>query len=600
LNSTKKIELWKHQTAAKKSMTDYFLTGRKKRGCVVLPTGSGKTVTAWAFLKERVDKGESVLWVVHREYLIKQAIDGMHKLGVTQEHGLWTAKEKDSSKPITFAMILSTRKLSGHFDWVVFDEAHRAAAQSYLNLEDRITYKKKLGLTATPERLDQKELELGDIIYQISFRELVNRGILAKPQITIIHTGESPTVEMSGGDIAKRSLQLFNTTDRNELIARAINEHPEWGKTLVFACDIEHVEALSSKTDDSRHPAIIHSKLSRTERDENLRAFSSGDVQTLFNCEVFTEGYDEPTIQTIIMARPTVSKSLWVQMVGRGARVLPDKRTFNLIILLDDVGKYEYLVNEWVMENIPEEDLTGDLAFMTKAGRAKKGLQKLGAPIPADMSYLSTIIAILRVAKNFPGNPYGYHPLDLDRLKCLHLLDEHFKGTPWAEVNRGDIVDGSYGYCVPSGEFTIYEWRAIAWAYYYHKIKKQKENPEHKPFWSLMYLDHDKCKISDAPTQYKEAIRRNIDFNDRVATQITMNHDSYLKAISKTIGENEPRTASFSHSVTSFQITNRVAFMNTRLQSAQGGVQRYISLVAQQVRKDLEDDHIPVILRIKR
>lgn len=473
---------------------------RGKKGTLVLPTGGGKTFTAWNFLKDELDAGKKILWVIHRWYLAEQCIEGMERNGIKNTVSFWNAEEKDDSGDVVIAMIMSTRNLTGDYDWVIYDECHRAAALSYKNLESQINFVRKMGLSATPERLDSKDLDLGNIFYQISFRELVDLGFLSEPDVQIIHTGQTFQFTLSGGDISKRALKKLNNPERNKAImTEVLKDGVENRKILIFGVDIEHICELRDIVEEKFEGKcfFVHSKLSKKERDSNLIAFGKAKSAVLCNCEVFTEGYDQPDITDIVMGRPTVSKSLWVQMVGRGARIIKGvKDSFKLWIPIDDLNKYSWLARDWCLTegNI---DIQGEVTNVEERTKVvEEACREMAVELPKiSRTEKLTMVGIVATLGLYKGAERQTYVITEDRFKCLSLLKYYFNEQPTNETTK-DYVELSYAYCVTAGEFTVKEWKDISWAYYYSRIKGSKFTQGTKSIWAEKWVY--KPKVSDA------------------------------------------------------------------------------------------------------
>jgi len=243
----------------------------------------------------------------------------------------------------------------GAIDMVVVDEAHHAVANSYRN-----TLKKACGLqaryvgvTATPFRGDGQGLAgfgFDDIVKGPSVPELIKAGFLVRPQffieklidtsgVSVATFGDFDTSELSLKARAATDSIVYHFLDKAAIVQTGTGEtdkkkkkkkkgapEVEVRKTLFFAVDVKHsmelCEALKAKGIRAEH---IDGTTPQAERDAILERFRTGDVQCLTNCEVATEGFDAPACSAVVLARPTMSRPLYMQMVGRGLRVAPGK-----------------------------------------------------------------------------------------------------------------------------------------------------------------------------------------------------------------------------------------------------------------------------------
>jgi superfamily II DNA or RNA helicase len=596
-----------YQEDAVKALTEGFK--KAKKGTLVLPTGGGKTFTAWRFLKSYLEKGKKILWVVHRDYLISQCIEGMKNNGINASYSLWTADEKDDSGDVVIAMIMSTRTLQTEFDWIIYDECHRAAALSYKNLEKRVKHKYKLGLSATPERLDKKELDLGEILYQISFAELVDLSFLAKPDIRVIKTGQKFQFTVSGGDISKQSLKKLNNSDRNHVILKHVLEQGVEGrKILVFGVDIDHVKKLKSLVEKVAPGVcfLVHSKQSKAERAEALSKFGEESPKALCNCEVFTEGYDQKDITDIVMARATVSRALWVQMVGRGARIIPGiKDSFKLWIPIDDINKYSWLAREWCLSEA-NTDIRGSI------GDPKYTIEKVeeaAKKLNVELKDLSTseklvIVGIITATGNYRGAEREVFTVTEDRFKCLKILAYYFRNQP--EPSEGDdlksYIEGSYAYCVTAGEFRISEWKALAWPFYFRWFKGRKVTSGGRTTWSQMYVNKPDIDQSEIKETFEENTSIVVEINERVATKV-QEAGGFKPFWNSIIDEARPyippSSIWVSKRVKKIVFRDRSLILQTDIKKFKPSITHFSQVIGYIFSQRIEDDNMTVNTRLK-
>lgn len=360
LTSTFALNIRPYQTEALKALTAAFRLHSKV--ILALPTGSGKTFVAVKWLCDHVlHTGGTVVWVAHRTELLSQAYATFLKLlppHLASEVTWWAGgKPKNQYGKVILVSIGAAKTFPPiSVDTLVIDEAHHEPAQTYQDLQNRISFSKNLGLTATPKRLDAKSLNYEAIAYQKTFISLVREKWLARPDPVLPQTGLSFELDVRMDDFSDESLCYLDNDSRNDFIAQhwATNSG-KYGRTLVFAINREHARRL---TESFRAAAprttvdyIISGEGNASDREVKVSLFKSGKIDVLINCRIFTEGFDCPDIKTIFLTRPTLSVALYLQMIGRGTRITPAKTSFYLVDFQDCLGRFQHqLITPWILE----------------------------------------------------------------------------------------------------------------------------------------------------------------------------------------------------------------------------------------------------------
>ena len=375
------IELYDHQTAACTKLVNWNNTATgNPAGLLVLPTGGGKTLTATYWLMQKIlSHGKKILWIAHTYSLLEQAyhsfemvcykniaiggknsysyriVSGMHcsAYSINPDDDIVIASKASLSveKPAFRAWLEKNRD---NFYFII-DEAHHAPARGYRNLiDDMRKYGGKffmLGLTATPFRTDEEEtggwmkkVFPDDILYRISISDLISREILSKPNFErkntdvdmkklfednnatdvynrIIHNKD---FDIGGnGKAAKRAAALIaKNHERNAFIVGTYkNNAAKYGKTLVFALNQAMAKVLYEyfQAAGVRVGCVISSYGSYA-NEQTITQFKNDEIDVLVNVNIVTEGVDVPNVQTVFLTRPTKSKILMTQMIGRGLR----------------------------------------------------------------------------------------------------------------------------------------------------------------------------------------------------------------------------------------------------------------------------------------
>lgn len=294
-----------------------------------MATGTGKTRTASQIIRDRQTTGNA-LFLVHRDELINQFRDSF---------GEPTGKIKADESVIMPVTCGSVQTMSRrHYDpdtfsTVIVDEAHHSVSDSYLKVLNQFPAAKVLGLTATPTRSDKRELsKLYDgIAYEYGLRQAVNDGYLCP----LVARTVPLDIDLSGVKVTVGDFELSGIAETLrpylDKIADAIKEYAADRKTIVFlplvSISQEFAEILRSKGIDARE--VNGNSPDRTETLEWFKDAGKGSV--LCNAMLLTEGYDCPSIDCVVVLRPTKVSSLYSQMIGRGTRVYPGKK--NLLIL---------------------------------------------------------------------------------------------------------------------------------------------------------------------------------------------------------------------------------------------------------------------------
>lgn len=299
-----KLLLRDYQEAAVTSALTYLAKGIDP--LIVAPTGAGKTIIASEIIKRwQIDNNRRCFFVAHRKELIEQAQATIDRNGVNA-----LAISVFSSN---FCDITEDEKANS---LLIFDEAHHAVASSWTKFVNEFRGP-KVAVTATPDRLDRQKLESVGFVtsYEISIRTLIEQGHLVKP------LAQKMPVEMS-------MIRMRGYDDALEAVADSIvTELKRWDrkKAIAFLPEVDTsvrlVSLLRQRGIEAGHADGSYGKF----RQESVNQFKNGDLQVLCNVNLFTEGFDAPETDCVILLRPTQSRALWCQMIGRGLRTAPGK-----------------------------------------------------------------------------------------------------------------------------------------------------------------------------------------------------------------------------------------------------------------------------------
>ncbi|MBI2543208.1 MAG: DEAD/DEAH box helicase [Candidatus Aenigmarchaeota archaeon] len=372
------------------------------RPLVSLPTGSGKTVI---FCEEAKRTDGRSLILVHRDELLEQALEKLYVIWPEAEPGVVKADRNEIDARVIVASIqtLSQRRrleqLGKEFGFLATDEAHHAAATSYLRVYEHLELPRKdllsLGVTATPFRSDEKALEeaFDQVVYKKTISEMIMDGYLCDLRALRVKTSiDLDNIQTFGDDFYERDLaDAINTVNRNRLIVESYLNYGEDRLALCFTANVKHAEDLAEAfRNNGVDSTSISGEMPYHERKSTLRKFHNQEIKVLCNCQLLTEGFDEPAIDCIILARPTKSPVMYTQMIGRGTRTFPGKADC-LIIDIADVSRRHKL------DHLPD---------------------LLGREIPYDAS--KSVLDVLKKEERFmPTGPpvelVGAEPVDLFR-----------------------------------------------------------------------------------------------------------------------------------------------------------------------------------------
>lgn len=403
------MELRYYQREAKNSVQKELKEGVRKQ-LLVLATGTGKTALATDILK---DFGKA-LWITHTEELIEQSAIALlsAEIGIPKEEleaklnaegglieylsnnnggmfetipgvignvGVIKEKLMDFSTRLTVASIQTLwRRLdkipADTFDVIVVDEAHYSGAATWVRTLDHFAPNLRLGLTATPYRMDG--MLMGDIFDKITYEypidKAVKDGYLCKIDAIRVKTNvDIDKVRTTGGELNQGDLtETINTPERNGLIVRKYLEHCRDRQFIAFCSNVQHAIDLCECFKDEGIVAdyIVGDKDLTTDRKGVINDFKSGKTTGLTNVMVLTAGFDHTEVSCVIEAAPTKSLSKYLQQVGRGTRL--KKGDFKDLIILDfvDTTTRHRLINAWELDKAKDVE---DKVFISDEKRQK-------------------------------------------------------------------------------------------------------------------------------------------------------------------------------------------------------------------------------------
>jgi len=409
------ITLRDYQREALHAIDEQIARGQR-RTVIVLPTGTGKTVVS-GMLAQRL--GTPMLVLIHREILLDQHAHTLRQLYPSLAIGVeQAARRTTGDEPLVLASIPTLAHPSGtrlarlaQRPWrtVIIDEVHHAPAKSWHHVIQTLGCLRDdgpatIGFTATPYRSDGVGLQsiFKSIAYQRTLPEMIRAGYCCDIRGFAIQTNINlDTISTDRfGDFDEAELsKTLNTRERNTLIVETWRRLAEGRRTLVFAADILHANALAlSFRRAGISAASFTHHLSRAERHERLTAFKSGQIPVLTSISTLTEGYDDPPLSCLLLARPTTSPVLYAQMLGRATRIFPDKTYALLLDVVDTSSAHQIQSISTLFGLPPKLNLKGRSAI-----EATDNLEQLAVAAPAlDPDSFASVDDLLMAARSIP------------------------------------------------------------------------------------------------------------------------------------------------------------------------------------------------------
>lgn len=323
-----------------------------KRALVQAATGVGKTYIA-AFDSK---KYERVLFVAHRAEILKQAAQAFKNVRNSDDYGFFDGKEKCTDKAVIFASVAALGRseylneayfAKDFFNYIVIDEFHHAINEQYQRIVNYFNPQFLLGLTATPERMDGRNIyEICDynVSYEISLKEAINKGMLVPFHYYGIfdNTDYSKLHIVRGRYDEKELNETYIGNDRRyDLIYKYYCKYGS-KQALGFCCSKEHAREMAREFSSRGIPSVaVFSDASgeyTEKRNVAIQKLKNGEIRVIFSVDMFNEGVDITSVDMVMFLRPTESPIVFLQQLGRGLRKYRGKKFLNV---LDFIGNYE-------------------------------------------------------------------------------------------------------------------------------------------------------------------------------------------------------------------------------------------------------------------
>jgi len=329
---------------------DYYRAQNWKKGLVIMPTGTGKTYLS-ALDSFKTSK-KRVLFIVHRLDILDQAKESFSEIWKDSQMGLLTGEEQThihdsrvlfASKDTLCKMEVLEEFNRSEFDYIIVDEVHHGQCPTYKIIFDYFNPDFLLGMTATPDRTDRKDImELFDYkkICEYDTNDAIERGFL----VAYSYYGLQDDIDYSK---IKYNGRHYNVIDleksliiekRNEAIYNKYLELCNGDKAIGFCVSIKHAERMAEYFNTRGVKSIAITSNSDIDRTTALKDFRNNEYAVAFTVDIFNEGIDVPNVQALLLLRPTESKTVFIQQLGRGLRISPNK---NKLTILDFIGNYK-------------------------------------------------------------------------------------------------------------------------------------------------------------------------------------------------------------------------------------------------------------------
>lgn len=306
-----------------------------------MPTGGGKTVVASDMIRSAVQKGKRILFLAHRKELIDQCFSKLSQFGVNAGVIMASDRRRDDYWPVQVASIQTLARRLDRLppaDVVFVDEAHHAISNSYQALIEKYPSAIIIGLTATPWRMGKLTLaeQFEELVLAATPAELMAIGSLTPYDAFAYDAPDLHEVSTTAGDYNQKQLAIAcNTTVLVGSVVREYLTHAGGRRGILFPVDVEHSKGL---VEEFRRAGVAAEHLDchtpKLERERILASLHTGETRIVASVGVLTEGFDCPAVEVIIIARPTQSLSLHLQMLGRGLR--PSSDTGKVRALIHD------------------------------------------------------------------------------------------------------------------------------------------------------------------------------------------------------------------------------------------------------------------------
>lgn len=369
-------------------------------------TGTGKTVTA---VSDAKSMGMRTLFLAHTKELVTQAENTFKDAWSEVACGVYMGEVKDKAAHVVCGSIQSISQNLEQFNpedfgYIVIDEAHHGTADTYKKILSYFKPKFILGLTATPERADGEDLLqiFQNVAHKLDLKTAVELGELVPIRCIRVKTNvDLSSVRINGIKYNSQDLEskLF-VPERNKVIVDTFMEYGKDKKTVIFCASVKHAVEIANLLKQRGIKAEAVSGSTENKRRENiLREYEHGDISVLCACDLLNEGWDSPKTEVLFMARPTMSKTIYLQQLGRGTRKSEGKEYLMVFDFIDNASLFNAPLSMHRVFNINNYTPLGYTLASEKLRKLDEDMLRKGDKPPA---YL-----------DFPIDAFDYELVDL-------------------------------------------------------------------------------------------------------------------------------------------------------------------------------------------
>ncbi len=369
-----------HQEAALQNLENMRESG-ETIALLYHATGAGKTVTAVSDAKQ---VGKRTLFLAHTKELVLQAQKTFKRLWSNVKTGVYMGEQKEKDAYVVCGSIQSVSQNIREFDpsdfgYLIIDECHHGTANTYKKILGHFNPEFTLGLTATPDRTDGEDLLeiFKNVAHKLDLKTAVEIGELVPIRCVRVKTNvDLSSVRINGIKYYSQDLEskLF-VPERNRLIVETYLNYVKDKKTVVFCASVKHAQEVSALfRNNGINSEAVSGTSKAVERTRVLDEYENGNINVLCACDLLNEGWDSPKTQVLFMARPTLSKTLYIQQLGRGMRKSPGKDYLMVFDFIDNANLFnmpyslhrvfnvkEYQAGKYVVASQSQFELDKDL-----------------------------------------------------------------------------------------------------------------------------------------------------------------------------------------------------------------------------------------------